>query len=249
MNEQEARLILQSFRPETEDEADPHFAEALRAAKQDPELSRWWEEEQAFDRVIAAKLAAVPEPLGLQTRLLAQAAAPAARGSSWSLVTAMAALVALLFLVVQVVSLFRSPPPATGRVADYSQEMVSFIRLAPALDLESHDLGAIKSWLQPKSVSAVEVPPHLADLRALGCRILSFRGRKVTLICFQRDDARLAHLFVVDRSAVPDLKPGKEPIFTQSGEWTTASWAEDGQAYMIAVEGDEATAKKFLPTI
>ena len=248
MDKPEARLILQSFRPGTEDEADPHFAEALRETERDPELARWFQEEQAFDRSIAVKLSALPEPFGLKTRLLAQAKArPGPSTSPWSLATALAAIAALLFLAAQIVSLFRSNAPATGTLANYAQEMVSFIRVPPNLELESHDLGVIQGWLYPKRGLPVDVPPRLVDFQALGCRILSFRGQDVVLICFAREDARLAHLFVVARSALPDLHRGKKPVFTQSGEWITACWEEGDQVYMIAVQGDEATVKKFLP--
>lgn len=250
MDEREARLILRSFRPGTEDEHDPHFAEALREAEGNRELAQWLEDEQAFDRVIAAKLAALPEPFGLKTRLLAQSAAPAkARTPSWSLATALAAVAALLFLAAQIISLFRANAPATGTVANYTEEMVSFIRLPPSLELETHDLGVIKGWLQPKHSLPVDVPPRLVDLQALGCRILSFRGHHVILICFAREDARLAHLFVVDRTVLPDLRAGSGPVFNRSGEWMTASWVEGDQVYMIAVQGDEATVKKFLPHV
>ena len=87
------------------------------------------------------------------------------------------------------------------------QEMVSFIRLNPPLEMKSHDLGAIKGWLA-KAALPTEVPPGLAALEPLGCRLLSFRGHDVALICFQREGDRLAHLFVVDRAAMPKMKPG-----------------------------------------
>jgi hypothetical protein len=246
MDEPEARLILQSFRPGTEDEQDPHFAEALREVERTPELARWLEKEQAFDRVVAAKLSTLPAPFGLKTRLLAQAGPPPRR-FSWSLATALAAVAALLFLVAQIVSLFRPNAPSSGTLGNYAREMVSFVRIPPSLDLESHDLGVIEGWLQPRHRSSVKVPPTLAELRALGCRILSFRGHNVVLVCFQRQDSRMAHLFIVDRSALPDLQPGREPVFTRSGEWMTATWAEGDQVYMIAVQGNESAAKKFLP--
>ena len=86
-----------------------------------------------------------------------------------------------------------------------------------------------------------------AALEPAGCRILSFRGHDVTLICFHRDGNQLAHLFVVDRAALPKLKPGAGPIFSSEGEWTTATWAEKDRAYMIAVQGDRDAAQRYLP--
>ena len=251
MTEQEARLILQSYRPGGEDKDDPQFAEALRETERNPELARWLAEEQAFDCAMAAQLAALPAPFGLKTRILAQAA-PRAGRHPWSLAAILAGVVALLFLAVQVVGLFRPAAPApvlastSVEIPDYVQEMVSFIRLNPPLEMKSHDLGAIKGWLA-KAALPTDVPTGLAALEPLGCRLLSFRGHDVALICFQREGDRLAHLFVVNRAAMPKMKPGDQPIFASSGDWMTASWAEGDRVYTIAVQGDRAAVKRYLP--
>ena len=113
--------------------------------------------------------------------------------------------------------------------------------------MESDNLGATHGWLAKKETAPMDVPPRLAALEPLGCRVLSFRGRKVALICFQRDKNRLAHLFVVDRAAMPKLKPGGKPVFVDAGEWTTAAWAENDRVYMIAVQGNRAAVQRYLP--
>src|SRR5262249_9162165 len=147
MTEQEVRLILQSYRPGTDDRNDPQFAEALRAAERNPQLAHWLETEQTFDRAVAAKLADLPEPFGLKTRIRALQPRPRAT-SSWSLAAILATIAALLFLCAQVVSLFRSTSSTdTASVSDYSREMVGFVQLPPSLAMMSDDLDAIKSWL------------------------------------------------------------------------------------------------------
>lgn len=245
MDEQQARLILQACRPGA-DRDDPQVAEALQEAARNPELAQWFAEEQAFDRAIAAHLEAVPAPLGLKTRILANAAPPA-ESRQWSWAARLAAVAALLFLLAQIISLFRASAPASTVVPDYAREMVSFIRLVPPLEMESHNLDAIKSWLAKKDASPMNVPPRLAALQPVGCRVLSFRGEKVALICFQRGGDRLAHLFVVDRAALK-MKQGEKPVFVDAGGWTTASWAENDRVYMIAVQGDRAAVQRYLPS-
>ena len=47
MTTQEAKLILQSYRPDR-DAADPFFAEALECARRDDALKSWFEAQQAF---------------------------------------------------------------------------------------------------------------------------------------------------------------------------------------------------------
>lgn len=247
MNEQEARLILQACRPGEEDRNDPQIAEALQQAERNPELAGWLAEEQAFDRAVAGHLDAVPVPFGLKTRILAQAAAPAtSRSSRW--LVGLAGVAALLFLFAQVVDHWRQPgPAASDLLPGYASEMVSFIKLDPPLEMESPDLSAIKVWLAQKEALRPDVPPHLTALAPVGCRILSYRGHKVTLICFHREGGGLAHLFVVDRTALPGLQPGDAPLLQREGDWTTASWAEKDRVYMLAVQGDPATVQRYLP--
>jgi hypothetical protein len=245
MDREEARRILAAYRPGDHDQTDPQFAEALKEAARDPELARWFGEEREFDRAIAAHLESVPVPLGLKTRILANAAPGAASKSSWA--AALAVVAAVLFLLAQIVNLWRDSAHSFASLPDYQREMVSFIQLPPPLDMESSNLGEIKNWLAKKEVTQVAVPARLATLDPVGCRILSFRGRKVTLICFRRSEKNLAHLFVVDCAALPKLKPGASPVFADEGEWTTASWAEKDRVYMIAVQGGRDTAKRYLP--
>ena len=63
--------------------------------------------------------------------------------------------------------------------------MTSFIRLDPPLEMESNDFGEIKNWLAQKEVQhAVGAARGWPRFVPLGCRVLSFRGHDVTLICF-----------------------------------------------------------------
>ena len=112
----------------------------------------------------------------------------------------------------------------------------------------SPDLGAIKGWLAKKEMPPPNVPPRLAGLQPVGCRILSFRGHDVALICFRRGEDRLAHLFVVKADALPGMKAGDAPVYADAEGWSTASWVENGRVYTIAVQGDRADVQGYLPS-
>src|SRR5579871_3009993 len=72
MNNQEAKLILQAYRPGGEDASDPLFAEALEQARRDPELQKWFAEQIALETHLKARLeTAIPVPRGLKSDLLA----------------------------------------------------------------------------------------------------------------------------------------------------------------------------------
>jgi hypothetical protein len=247
MTEGEARLILQSYRPGLDEPNDPQFAGALRMLNENPELARWWAEEQAFDQAIATQLAAVPEPFGLKTRILARAVTPQRfRFARW--MVGLAGAAALLFLLGQVADLWRNSRTASGALPDYANEMVSFIKMPPPLELMSSDLNTIERFVSRKNaILPADMPPRLAALDPVGCRILAFRGHDVTLICFKRDNGGLAHLFTVSQSVLPSIKPGDPVAFARAGEWMTATWSENDRVYMIAVQGGEAAARRFLP--
>ncbi len=245
MEKERAQSILSVYRPGDQDEADPFFAEARAELARNPELARWFEEEQAFDRAISEKLTDLVAPFGLKTRILANAAPLATRQWSWTARLALAA--AALFLFAQILGLWRTQSQKTRTLAHYQQEMVSFIKLDPPLEVESHDLAKMQTWLgQENAPSKMDFPGRLAALQPVGCRVLWFRDHKVTLLCFRRGGDNLAHLFVIDRAALPKLKPGAKPVFTGEGEWITASWAKEDHAYMLVTRGDRNTLLRYL---
>jgi hypothetical protein len=247
MDEQEARLILQAYRPGTPDESDPYFSEALQTVRGNPALGRWFAEEQAFDRAMAAQLAAIPAPFGLKTRILAQGGRPAGSARKrW--VFGLAAALALVLLLAQAVNFWRTPKSVASQPLDYAREMTSFIELSPPLAMESSDLGTIEKWLGQKDPLPVQVPARMAALEPIGCRMLSFRGYDVTLICFQREGNRIAHLFAVPRAALPSVQPGEKPIFANEQGWMTATWAEADRVYMITLQGSRAELEQYLPS-
>ena len=250
MTTEEAQVILAACGPGEPDPADPEVAAALAQLQRDPQLARWFEEERAFDRAVANHLAAVSAPLGLKTRILANAE-PAGKRSKIGWAAVIVTGVAALFFVAQIVFLNRSAPKATATLADFREEMVSFVRRGFTLELQTDKLEPIQHWLaqQTDSPAANDVPAGLARYKTVGCRILSFHGHKVSLICFWRDKANqeVAHLFIIDRAALPEMKTEGHPRIEKVDGWMTASWIENGRVYTLALQGDKETIRKLLP--
>jgi hypothetical protein len=243
MNEEEIRKILAVSRPGNQDAADPVIAQALEQAEQNPALLSWFHREQDFDRFFSEALLGTPLPSGLKARLLgAQELATVRRlRRSRSLAWAVAGIAVGVALFSSWYGLFQ---PATS-LADFRGEMVSFIRVTPSLELESSDLERIKIWLDSAGAPAsVALPEGLQALKPIGCRVLSFRGHRVTLICFRRTQGRLVHLFVDNDETLAGLR--SEPVFASEGNWTTAAWEENGQSYLLAAEGNEDLLRQYL---
>ena len=244
MTKEEAKKILATYRPGDQDRLESYFAEALQEVERDAELARWFAEEREFDRAVAAHLDSVPVPFGLKTRILANMAPPTAWKSRW--VAALATAAAALFLFTLLVSLWRGSGQHSGALSDYEQEMMSFVKLQPPLEMESLEIGPIKQWIAERKAPLAEIPPGIAAVESMGCRILSFRGNPVTLICFCHGQT-VAHLLMVDRAALPALKPGNPPVLTSQGDWSVATWADQHYAFMLAVHDKPAAAQRYLP--
>lgn len=250
MDNREARSILSAHRAGEPALDDARLQEALRQMEGDPELARWWGEEQELDRIIAAKLANVPVPAGLKERI-ARPLPVEARSNiiqpGWSrgLLLAAASIVALAVLF----SSWRGPFQPASSLADYRDEMVSFVKVAPSLELESSDMARLKTFLAKANAPAqFTVPNNLQKYDPAGCRVLRFRGHDVTLVCFKIGGDRLAHLFVTDPKFIRTGGRATAPNFADEDGWMTATWTEDGQTYLLAVKGDRAAAEKFLGT-
>ncbi len=246
MDKSEVRAILSVYRPGESEMGTPRFRQAKAQAEADPELAQWWAEEDEVDEVFICKLQSAKVPADLKKRLTAWEKRTARR-SNWNRATMLAAacLVALAILF----GSWRQPFQPAVSLADYRDEMVSFIRVDPFLEMETPQLSRISAFLQTAGApSELDLPQKLQQIQhPLGCRILRFRGQDVALVCFGREQGDLVHLFVVNRSALPRLRESDKALQYQAeGEWMTATWVHGDQAYLLTVEGDRAKLEKYL---
>ena len=245
MDKPEIRAILSAYRSGEPEIDDARVQQAKAAAEADPELARWWAEQQELDHVIAAKLQSAEVPRHLKTQLMAWEQR-SVRRDSWNrgILLAAASIVVLAVLF----SSWRGAFQPAVSLAEYRDEMVSFIRLDPPLDLESAQLSRVTSFLQEKGApSQIELPDKLRQLDLAGCRRLRFRGHDVALLCFKRGNGELVHLLVVDRKALARLaSSSKDPQFAGEADWMTASWAEGEYVYLAATKGSREALEKYI---
>jgi hypothetical protein len=244
MNNEEARFILSAYRPGGQDANDPDFASALAQAQRDPTLKAWFEAEQSFDAAVAERLHTVRPPADLRAAILVGAKASEPVGwkmPSWAMMAAMVALcIGLLGLWM---TNRQTPTPA---FADWQETAFRFLESAPKLDRMSPQADELQEWLRAaNSPTPPVLPASLAKLKALGCKTLESDGHRISVLCFHRGNGKLIHLVVSDRSAAPGL-PTADPVFAQRGDWTTASWAQGDEAYMLVTEGKPVDLAQYL---
>src|SRR5438067_1633658 len=89
-----AKEILNLYRPGRDDKFEGEFAEALEFAKNDPELSRWFQEHCALYQAVRAKFEGIPVPPGLREQILSEQ--PGATGMGRRATVAAICVVAML---------------------------------------------------------------------------------------------------------------------------------------------------------
>lgn len=246
MNNQEAKLILQAYRPNGQDASDPFFAEALEQVQRDPELKKWFEEETVLNSRIQTRLqGAIPVPPGLKSELLAlQKTAPpipwwfqpmklAAVG------LALAALGAILLLI----------PQRPGPLASFRDAMArSSLQTQGHVEFESHNIASIQQWLQSKNMQTnFDLPATLQTGTPQGCRVVNWNGHQATMICFMVNGQHM-DLFVMDRAGLPDFSGNGAPQFADADGLMTAMWTGDGKVYLLTGQNQAVLQKILLHT-
>lgn len=233
MDNEQAKFILSAYRPGGQDADDPQFRDALEQVKRDPELAGWFEEQRAEDADIAAKLRSAPVPSDLKQTILA--AKVVVDPPVWRRHSAALAWAACLSLLLSLGGLWLR---ANTGYAAYHKDIVQAVVDLDSLDLREKDLNRIDEWLDERPApSDFEMPAKLRDLAGLGCRVLEWRGNKVTLICMNDNSKGLGdkvHLLVINAEDLPGSLPGPEPKFEENGSIATASWSDGEHAFILA---------------
>jgi len=246
MNNQEARLILQAYRPGGEDASDPLFAEALEQARRDPELQKWFAEQNALEARLQTRLErAIPVPRGLKSDLLALR--KISRVPWWfQPMKLAAAAVVVLLLGLGVFFLF--PRPQT-QLASFRETMVRYSAQERGhIIFESHDLAAIQQWLQGRGIEInFDLPTALPGRSTQGCRVVDWNRRNATMLCFVLNGEHM-DLFVMDRTSLPDLPDTGLPLYVKTGGLMTATWSKGDKIYLLTGENKELLQKVLQQT-
>jgi hypothetical protein len=250
----EAKEILQLYRPGTEDADDPQVAEALALAESNPELSLWLEMHIACQEAMRAKLRQISPPAGLKEQILSEhAASPRAVPRPPVLSYAVAALAILLLGALVFVWLPRRSPTSANSLAMFQREMVSIALRSYPMDLHTNNASGIRAYLTQKSAPAnFTLPAGLQKTPVVGCAVELWQGASVSLVCF-RTGKPLAPgseadlwLFVADRASVKNLAATTTTQFAKISKVITATWSQGDKLYLLGGFGNEADLKPYL---
>lgn len=246
MNNQEAKLILQAYRTNGEDAPDPMFAEALEQARRDPELQKWFAQENALNTRIQTRLeSAIPVPRGLKSELLALR--KTVRPDPWWFQPMKLAAMAAALLVLA--GLYFMLPRKPAELVSFRETMARrSARMQDHVSFPSHDLAQIQQWLQGQNLQTnFDLPALLQAGTVQGCRVMNWHGHKATMICFMLNGEHL-DLFVMERTGLPEFPDNNTPQFAKAGGLMTAMWANGEKVYLLTAKNKEVLQKVLQPT-
>ncbi len=244
MDSHKAKEILATYRPGIDDLGDPLVAGALEHVRRDPELRRWFQQQQAVDAVLREKFKGIAVSLSLRDTILAseKILRPSFRWQRPGLLAAAAVIIGLLG--VGQLWLVRQKP---ANFVAYRQNMVDFVSAGYKRDVESEDFEQLRQTFAKNGwPSDYAVPTGLLRIKVEGGVLHQWRGQKVSLICMESGNNRDVWLFVVGRQSVSGFPATNARQSFPIGKLATAAWSDEHNTYLLAGEVDEATLKTFL---
>lgn len=242
MNNEEAKFILQGYRPNGADAGDGTFRAALEQVRRDPALREWFARQQAFDAAVSAKLDAVPAPAGLREAILAggRVTAPVqAQAGRWRSPVWLAAAASVAVIFAATLAFWPKQAAADTALADYV--------LADAAKAGTHDghgTDSLQAMLgDPANRLSRGLPISFAALRKDGCRTITYEGREVLEVCFNRGGVWF-HAYIGRRADFPAL--AATPAFWDKDGISVAAWTDDAHVYLVASKAGRAALQQLL---
>lgn len=234
MTNEEAKFILQAYRANGADAGDPSFRAALEQARNDAGLGRWWAQQQAFDRVVAAKIQSIEPPAGLLSTILTGVEVGRAQPRAWWRQPQWLAVAASLLVVfgVGLGGLLGTSANAADTLPVFATDYVAdgfFLRR------HSANIEDLRAWLVRQNAPLpTEIPAGFAQLRSLGCKTIGYRGKEVSLICF--GEGKEYHLFVARREDFPGMPASATPQFLVRNGHASAMWSDETNHYVVVTD-------------
>lgn len=244
MNSDKAREVLLRYRPGTSDDADPEVCAALDRAAQDPELASWLESHAQFQQAAQKKYRDIPVPAGVKEQILSERKVRHHVFTSPKRV-ALAVLVTILIVAgLGYFPLMESTPD--NMFANYRMRMVKTALRGYAMDVETTNEQVMRDYLTERKapVDAVSFL-GLTTKPLMGCAVLKWQNRPVTLVCYGEGAQPDLWLFVAASDAFPDPPTDSNEVSTQVNRLNTVSWSRDGRTYLLAGLQSEAELLRF----
>lgn len=249
MNREEARFILSSVHPDRIDQHDSHMAEALKFAENDDELRQWLASATEFDRAVTEKMAEVEVPANLKTAITS--GLRLAEGKTVSRRNALVAAASVAAMLGSAAWWLADRQSGTDYLLTRFQSDIldELLALGP-LDHKTTDTDSIANWLHGHGIDPdVNVPEVIDGRQPLGCKLLEWNGRKVSLICFMKPGEEETLMHVVTLSVPTGNSDTSSQHFRDRGNLSSVVWQQGNTVYLVAALGNDVELPTSLPIL
>ncbi|MEM6886175.1 MAG: hypothetical protein AAF571_14195, partial [Verrucomicrobiota bacterium] len=133
--------------------------------------------------------------------------------------------------------------------SEFRAEMVNIIQSGFELDVRSGNTEELDMWFMQHSSPLIdsEAAQGLAQ-HAMGCKTLQWDGKPVSLMCYRLGEGKVVHLFVMDleNEAIGGLPLEETKLLAQVNALNTASWQEEGKAYLLVAHNPGTKVTPYL---
>ncbi|MDF1811874.1 MAG: hypothetical protein P1V20_06655 [Verrucomicrobiales bacterium] len=238
MNIDEAKFILSAIRNEEENLSDPQVFEALKMVKNNESLKQWWTEVREFDTAVSSQLKKVPVPPGLKNAILTGVkVSTKPKPNRWFMIASVAAAACLMIGIVawQIMNPFSQN---SDSIATFRNDMIQQLKELKTLDHKSDDPNSVSLFFKSQGLE-ITIPGEVDDGKLAGCKIMEWKGHRVSLLCYRRDGESKAdiHMFTVDASAIQHWNDG-EVKRTPEGDWKSTTWNSGDKIHLVVMKGN-----------
>lgn len=243
MTIEQAKQILRPAVLAREADSDPQITEALALANREPALREWLEGQRDLQNAVRRNLREIPVPANLREQILAsRKIIPPLTWWKHPMLWSAAAVLMLLCGA----GLWLSDAPDQNNPATFRGRMVGAVLRQYTMDIATNDMSQVRAFLASKNAPAdYTLPGKLASLPLAGGGILSWKGQKVSMVCFNSLKQGTLFLFVVDDSTLETGFIGVRE-FEQVNKLSTVTWHSKGRTYVLAGSGGREDLEQYF---
>ncbi|HEX7862981.1 MAG TPA: hypothetical protein VF773_21800 [Verrucomicrobiae bacterium] len=206
-----------------------------------PDLVELKDRSAEFNAKAHSALSNIPVPPQLRDQILASN--KIIRVPFWRTPRALALAAGLALLATGLI-FFARAPREDQTFAGFRNRMIGFALREYRMDIYTNSLPAVEQFLSAKGTpSNLKLPPTLAQAPVKGGAALAWRGKPVSMVCFERKETTI-YMFVLDQPtgavnfAHRDL-PDKGV--------STATWSFAGKTYFLAAKLPQSELEQLVP--
>ncbi len=236
MNAEEAKKILIAYRQGSRDGDEPEVAEALRAARQVPELQIWLDGQARYHSKVQEAFRGIPVPDDLADRIMIGSKVVTVPRAAWKRreILACAALIAATLITL---FFFSRKESSSDSFEIFRSRMVRSVLREYRMDIVTNDMAQIRGFLARNQAPAdYPLSEKLASFRPIGGGVLSWQDRRVSMVCLDSGRTNMLFLFIADRDGMRHPPPSVEPDFAKVNKLMTASWSQGDKVFLLAAD-------------